>query len=528
MRTRAPQFDQSPDASLKAEVAVPRPVARAIQYMRGHLNVSLSIRAIAAASGAPERTLRRQFRHFTRKSPIAYHRDLRLSAVQQALCEDHTEIDVTSAAAAFGFSHFGRFTEQYRIRFGELPSETLRARHRVLLQIPFRIPDPVAVAVFPFSAVDGRFDVMAQADSMTAGVISALGRLPWVRVQVVKHGATETRIGAGTTSVARYAIRGQVKSIGSRVQVTVNLFEEATARHIWGDAVDDVRERTSALQEKAVGRIARALPVCLRSGGMPEEKCAEQDPVAVELFRQAFGATFELTRPSNDRALETLDRVRAINREFPRAIALTACCKAQQAICFFGAAFDAQRNEVRHLTSLALSMDNQDPMVLAVLGWAACALGDLDLAETLIEKCLAIDPFCVLAWQRRGWIAAYRGNATALVHFRRALALSPNGREQFNTMLGISHSHFKSGSYDRATEWAVRAIRERPSETWACRMSVVAQERSGQKNEARRGIMRLRRQYPDISVTSIINVLPEHGEVLARTAESLESAGLPV
>jgi len=220
--------------------------------------------------------------------------------------------------------------------------------------------------------------------------------------------------------------------------------------------------------------------------------------------------------------------VRSIDREFPLAIALDACCKAQQAICFFGSALDAQRDEVRHLTSLALSMDNQDPMVLAVLGWAASAFRDLDLAETLIEKCLAIEPHCGLAWQRRGWIATYRRDGTAFGQFKQALMISPQGRERFNTMLGLSQAYFDTGDYGRAADWAARGLWERPSETWACRFSAVAQERCGQRADARRSVLRLRGQYPDISVSSITRVLPMQAEIVARTAEALESAGMPV
>ncbi len=235
-----------------------------------------------------------------------------------------------------------------------------------------------------------------------------------------------------------------------------------------------------------------------------------------------------MTKAANARALEDIDRARSIDLEFPLAIALDACCKAQRAICFFGSALDVQRDEVRHLTSLALSMDNKDPMVLAVLGWAVSAFRDLDLAETLIEKCLAIEPSCGLARQRRGWIATYRRDGNAFAHFKQALMVDPHGRERFNTMLGLSQACFDAADYSRAADWAVRALRERPSETWACRFSAVAQERCGQRAEARRSVLQLRRQYPDISVASIIRVLPMQAEILARTAEALESAGMPV
>jgi hypothetical protein len=45
----------------------------------------------------------------------------------------------------------------------------------------------------------------------------------------------------------------------------------------------------------------------------------------------------------------------------------------------------------------------------------------------------------------------------------------------------------------------------------------------------RQGVALLLRQYPDITVGTIVNALPTMpAELLARQAEALESAGLPV
>ncbi len=515
--------------SAETGLAVPRAVARAIQYMRNHLTVPLGVDAIASACSTPERTLRRQFRRFTGKSPVAFHRNLRLNAVHRALREENSEIDVTSAAATFGFRHFGRFTEQYRQCFGELPSETFRACRRILLPPLFGVRDSISVAVCPFAAINRRFDEMALANSMTESLISALGRLQGLNVLALKHGSATGQTRLIAPHHAQYVIHGRVQSFGAGVQVTVRLSEIATARHIWGDAFEAAPEHVAALQERVIERIAEAVPAYFNITGVrPVGNSPERDPFAVELVKRAFRSALELTKTANARALEDIDRARSIDREFPLAIALDACCKTQRVICFFGSALDVQRDEVRHLTSLALSMDNQDPMVLAVLAGAVSPLRDLDLAQALVEKSLAIEPGCGLVWQRRGWIATLRRDGTAFAHFKRALMINPRGRERFNTMLGLSRAYFDAGDYGRAADWAVRALRERPSETWACRFSAVAQERCGQRAEARRSVLRLRGQYPDISVASITRVLPMQAEIVARTAEALESAGMPV
>jgi hypothetical protein len=120
----------------------------------------------------------------------------------------------------------------------------------------------------------------------------------------------------------------------------------------------------------------------------------------------------------------------------------------------------------------------------------------------------------------------YRGSDSALADFHRALALSPRGPERFNIMPSISQAHFLAGNYEEAADWAAQGLSERPQETWARRIA-VAQVRCGQLVAGRQGIALLRKQYPDITVGTIVNALPTMpAEFLTRQAEALESAGL--
>ena len=51
----------------------------------------------------------------------------RLQAARRALRESHTRVQsVSDIAYECGFTHLGRFADQYRRRFGALPAETLK------------------------------------------------------------------------------------------------------------------------------------------------------------------------------------------------------------------------------------------------------------------------------------------------------------------------------------------------------------------------------------------------------------------
>ena len=62
--------------------------------------------------------------------PKAYYSRLRLNEVRQELLAGSPSDVIAEIANRNGFWHMGQFAKEYRRFFGELPSETLRARSR--------------------------------------------------------------------------------------------------------------------------------------------------------------------------------------------------------------------------------------------------------------------------------------------------------------------------------------------------------------------------------------------------------------
>lgn len=112
--------------------APPRPVPfyvkRARDYIHDHAHRPLTVSDLAQAAGCAYRTLQAGFQDAFGMSPMDYLRAVRLQHVRTALIgADHT-VSAAKVATRWGFTHMGRFAQAYRRQFGELPSETLRAR----------------------------------------------------------------------------------------------------------------------------------------------------------------------------------------------------------------------------------------------------------------------------------------------------------------------------------------------------------------------------------------------------------------
>ena len=89
----------------------------------------LSLPALCAVIGVPERTLRACCTEFLGMSPSRYHLLRRLNLARSALRRaDPETTSVAEIARNHQFLELGRFAVAYRTVFGEVPSSTLRSR----------------------------------------------------------------------------------------------------------------------------------------------------------------------------------------------------------------------------------------------------------------------------------------------------------------------------------------------------------------------------------------------------------------
>lgn len=112
----------------KTPDAVPLRLRRAIEFMHAHAAEAISIVDISKAAGISVRTLQLSFQQFKDTTPIAYLKALRLNGAREQLQRRDCALTVGQVAAMWGFSHVGRFAQQYHEVYGETPSQTLRRR----------------------------------------------------------------------------------------------------------------------------------------------------------------------------------------------------------------------------------------------------------------------------------------------------------------------------------------------------------------------------------------------------------------
>lgn len=103
-------------------------IQQAVDYIEGHLAEKITMESLAEALHMSVRSIQQGFRAELGMSPTTFIRERRLERVREELTDaiPSDGVTVTAVAERWGFHHLGSFAVEYRKRWGETPSETLR------------------------------------------------------------------------------------------------------------------------------------------------------------------------------------------------------------------------------------------------------------------------------------------------------------------------------------------------------------------------------------------------------------------
>ena len=486
--------------------------------MQADLGRDWRVPELAALAGISNRTLQRQFQVFLGATPGAALRDLRFESARRELLQGSPHAKVMDIALRCGFPHFGRFSVEYRRRYGETPSQTLR-RQATLAAALISMPtvfaggqDRPTVALTPIESGAEDAEIARDiADELSTAL---------------------TRTGVSVTSQtrsARYHLAGALRGSGAQARLSFRLIDGETGRHLWAHRSEAAIGGDFAAEQHLAARIAAALQPYLRLAEIDRaQRKPDADLNAHDLTLRAMPHVLSMDAEGNARALDLLDRASERDPDYPLAGALAAWAHAQRIIYHFSASAPEERALSAELARKALPRAG-DATSLALLGNAYTSLRDLATAELVIRKALAVDGGSAWAWSRSGWIDLYKGDSdSAIERFKIALELAPHDSLAFNNFVGIGCAHFNAGRYMEAARWQERALAEHPSAAWVHRTLCPAYVLAGAEPEAHRSLVALRAQYPDLTVSRVQAGLPPLTPAYTGLlVGALEAVGLP-
>jgi adenylate cyclase len=521
--------------------------------MREHMNREGTMPDLVRQSGVAARTLRKHFRNFVGVSPLEYLRRMRFAALREDLLHAVVRGSVTEIAARYGFHHLGRFSTEYRRRFGEHPSSTLRrargeaARERNVCNSDAAAAHPdrgydlsrllrasrerPSVVLLPFRSAtpDQRFF----ADSLAECIAGSLSRLRSITVSVERSSP-----GAGLGDPqrlardrrARYWLTGRIMQAGDRLRVIVGLVDAVSERQIWGDSFDGENTDLFRLQDRVNERVMRAILPNVRGAEIERARRKRpEDLDAYELTMRALPLAFAANAHAANQALDLLARAMEIDPDFALPAAIAAWCHAQLVTYNGTRALADERARALRLAARANVLDaDDDPLVITARCAVHTMLNDLETGAVLLERALALDPTSPWAWERSGWLHTYLGQSdVAIRHFKHGIELASDQSRNAHRYIGIGSAYFDAGRYEEAARWKRKALLEDPGTCWVNRTLAVCYARLGDRKAALDSLGALRRCYPDVTISQVVNAVPFTQDFLSRVAEALDDLGLP-
>jgi adenylate cyclase len=312
------------------------------------------------------------------------------------------------------------------------------------LAAPARLAGRPSVAVLPFKNLSGDAGQDFFSDGITEDVITALGHFSNLLV-IAKSasfpfkGSNAAPAEIGRLLDARYLLDGSIRRAGNRVRVTAALTEAATGRQVWSETYDAEADDIFSVQDDIAKRVVGAAAVKLtrfeqqRALAKPTNSLA-----AYEYVLRGRDFFSHATRDDNDEASELFQRAIELDPNYADAYAALG-----------GSYYEA-----------------------VISGWSQFREEELEKAEALAQKALALDPATTRAYRLLADIDLFRKRYDlALGQLDRALEINPSDADNYAHRGSIS---VWAGRAAEGLPWLEGALRfDRASDFAAARLCMA-------------------------------------------------------
>jgi adenylate cyclase len=273
------------------------------------------------------------------------------------------------------------------------------------LAAPALLANRTSVAVLPFKNLSDDPSQEYFSDGITEDIITALGRFSNLLVLAKSasfqfKGRNLSPGEIGRLLDARYLLDGSIRRADARVRVNAGLTEAATGRHVWSEGYDAELKDIFAVQTDIVRRAVGTVAVKLTR--FEEERVLAKPTgslAAYELVLRGREVLANATHEKNDEARELFQHAIDLDPNYAAAYAALG-----------GSHFEA-----------------------VVSGWTEFRQEEIEQAETLAQKALALDPATTSAYRLLAIINMYkRRYDLALAQIDRALEINPSDAEIYS------------------------------------------------------------------------------------------------
>ena len=397
------------------------------------------------------------------------------------------------------------------------------------------LPGKPSIAVLPFQNMSGDPEQEYFADGMVEEIITALSRNKQLFLIARNSSFTFKGRAVDVKQVARelgvrYVLEGSVRKSGNRIRIAGQLIDAASGAHLWADRYDGALEDVFELQDQVAASVVGAIAPSVSQAEIERAKRKPTSSLdAYDYYLRGQAAHWQYTRDANDQAVGLYEQAIALDPQFALAYALLAATLNQRRVWGWSTDPAADASRAIAYAKSALRLGRQDPLVLAQSAIVLTAIGDeVELADSLLEEAIRLNPNGMLGWLGGGWAKLYLGDhRTAIDYFHRALRLSPLAPAIFFAHGGLAFAHFFLGNYEEGLKCAADALRHHPDFVPALRIAMACHALSGNIEAAQK----LWRQVALLSSSDRVSEIRKRARYtdrdLAKIQEAYRLAGMP-
>lgn len=388
-------------------------------------------------------------------------------------------------------------------------SATVTAKTAASSAQPLALPDKPSIAVLPFQNMSGDPEQEYFADGMVEDITSALSRFK--SLFVIARNSSFTYKGravdikqVGRELGVRYVIEGSVRRAAGTLRITGQLIDAATGAHLWADRFEGSLDDVFALQDKITESVVSAItPTVYHAEIDLAARRRPTDLSAYDLCLRAQPHFYSMTREGLAEALRLANRALEIDPRYGFAAYQAGGCHMFIISQGWARDLNFEMGEATRLLSLALSIDENDPDVLAAVGCAMSFLTeDFATAAEMVDRAVALNPNSAVAWSQRGHACLFGGQHTeALRSFERVIRLSPLDPLLYMTLAAMGIAFIELRRFDEAVAVARKAARQNQTyaTTYRCLASALAH--LGREAEVQKAVSRMLELEPSFRIS---------------------------
>ena len=334
------------------------------------------------------------------------------------------------------------------------------------LAAPARLAGHPSVAVLPFKNLSGDAGQDFFSDRITEDVITALGRFS--NLLVIAKSASFPFKGSkaqpaeiGRLLDARYLLEGSIRRAGDRVLVNVELTEAVTGVHVWSETYDAEAKDIFAVQDDIARRVVGSAAVKLTR--FERERVLTKPTENLAAYEYLLRGREFLSHPSrdkNDEAAALFQRAIDLDPNYAAAYAALGGSHFEAVVSGWTEFRQEELEQAETLAQRALALDQMTTSAYRLLAFINMYKRRYDLASGQIDRALEINPSDVDSYQTRGNILMWAGRATEALPWLESALRFDHGH--LLTMNSLCWAYYFLGRYNEAVEAGDRALARSP------------------------------------------------------------------